>query len=144
MGYSGSDVITVGRLVGAPALKQALAAPEDADLGVIISDSAFAIVKQGLTTLPLAEFRPADVTVKEFAGRAWIWVPGGGRPTPGAPAAPPPAATTTAGGTTVGPNRGVVISGGTFSGPIAAGDGAGAYQGRPLPGEDRAEDGDRT
>jgi hypothetical protein len=127
LGYSGSDVVAVGRLVGAPALKSALSVAGEADLGVIVSDTAFTILRQGLTTVPVAEFHEVDVIVKEFHGRAWIWIPGATvRQPPPAPAPAPPPSTPAAG-----QNMGIVITGGTVSGPMAAGSGARAYQGRP-------------
>jgi hypothetical protein len=135
LGYAGEDVVAVGRLVSAPVLKEALAALPEAQFGVIVSDAAFSVIRQGLTTLPGAEFVPADVVVKEFTGRAWVWVPAPadrGTVFPAAAAAAsgrdaqsptqPPVPLTRASGNSV------IITGGSVSGSVAAGPGARASQ----------------
>jgi hypothetical protein len=123
LGYAGADVVAVARLVDSPQLRTAMDNPT-AQLGIIMSESAFAIVRQGLTTLPLAEFGQVQVAVKEFTGPAWIWIPAteADRPRPSEPAPTGRSADAAAGGPSSPGNQGIVIMGGNNSGAFAAGD----------------------
>ncbi|GGM40520.1 macro domain-containing protein [Dactylosporangium sucinum] len=83
IGFSGDAIVEAGRLVDSDALRGALADRPDSDLVFAVSDQLHEYA--GLRT---DEFRPVDVRVKEFQGRAWLWNgPAGGEPVahPGPP-----------------------------------------------------------
>ncbi|HEY7485121.1 MAG TPA: hypothetical protein VH912_11730 [Streptosporangiaceae bacterium] len=89
-GYAGPGPVETCRLLDAAPLKDALAAADEADLVLIVSDSLFRdIVKPGFRGLRPEHFRPVRVTVKEFNRTGYVTVPGHGLP----PTAddPPPA-----------------------------------------------------
>lgn len=76
-GYPGPAPIAVCRLLDAPPLKDALAAADNADLALIVSDEIFRdIVMEGYEGLRPEEFRKVTVNVKEFDGTGYIWLPG--------------------------------------------------------------------
>ncbi|MEU9122458.1 hypothetical protein AB0C96_21790 [Streptomyces sp. NPDC048506] len=99
-GFAGRTVVTTCRLLNSAPLRGALAAADDADLVLALSDQVFqTTVAGGHTTLPEAAFRRVPVQEKEYESTAWLWVPGhdahgldlegGTAPTgPGAPGGP--------------------------------------------------------
>jgi hypothetical protein len=78
-GYTGPIVVDLARMVDAPALRQAIAEEPDCDLAVLLSDYVYSnVVRPGYSELSTAPFRRVEVVVKEFAARAWLWVPQAG------------------------------------------------------------------
>lgn len=76
-GYPGDHAVQVARLVGARALRDALAARPEACLGVIISDRIFAdYIGQRAGGPPRDQFRRVDVKEKKNAYVAYIHLPG--------------------------------------------------------------------
>ena len=81
--HVGSDGTTVGhplevvaRLLDAPPARQALAADPALPLAVIVSPHFYdETVPQGYPGIDRESFRRVAVTVKEFAGEAWLWLP---------------------------------------------------------------------
>jgi hypothetical protein len=77
-GYSGQGVVVVSRLLDSAPLREAMK-QTDTELALILSDGVYQeTVAGGHTSLRPAEFRAVDVRNKEFAARAWIWLPLGG------------------------------------------------------------------
>ncbi|HEX6469313.1 MAG TPA: hypothetical protein VF069_09475 [Streptosporangiaceae bacterium] len=99
-GYAGPGPVETCRLLDAAPLKDALAAADDADLAVIVSDRLYRdIVEPGFRGLQPKQFWPVRVIVKEYDGTGYITVPGqepartsGELPavTPAPPPTPPP------------------------------------------------------
>lgn len=74
-GFGGPMIVEINRLVSSAKLRAALTENPAADLAVAISDQVNSmIIKPGYPGIPCAQFRPAPVAEKEFAGTAWIWV----------------------------------------------------------------------
>jgi hypothetical protein len=77
-GYSGQGVVVVSRLLDSAPLREAMRQTE-AELALILSDGVYLeTVAGGHTSLRPGEFREVDVRNKEFAARAWIWLPHSG------------------------------------------------------------------
>ena len=75
-GFAGQGVVVVSRLLDSRPVRAALEV-SDADLAVIVSDEVFsATVAQRYTTVPEEAFRRVFVELKEYAGSAWLHVPG--------------------------------------------------------------------
>lgn len=75
-GFPGDHGVQVGRLVDAPALRDALAACPGADLAVIVSDRLYDdYIVQGYGELRPAEFRQVHVVVKNQRYTAYVYVP---------------------------------------------------------------------
>ncbi|MDG4531202.1 hypothetical protein [Streptomyces sp. AV19] len=95
-GFVGPAPVVTGRILDSAVLRAALAENPDACLAVAVSSTVFDdVVREAYTTFRAEEFAEVEVENKEFAGRAWIWVPGGDAravPGPAEPAAPEPAA----------------------------------------------------
>jgi hypothetical protein len=73
-GFGGPMIVEINRLVSSKKLREALLADDGADLAVAVSDQVHSmIIKPGYPGIPGAQFRPAQVTEKEFSGTAWIW-----------------------------------------------------------------------
>ncbi|MFF2806702.1 hypothetical protein ACFVT2_05865 [Streptomyces sp. NPDC058000] len=76
-GFAGRTVVTTCRLLNSDPLRAALAAADDADLVLALSDTVFLnTVAGGHTTLPRSAFRRVDIREKECESTAWLWVPG--------------------------------------------------------------------
>jgi hypothetical protein len=121
LGFAGPAVVVVTRLLQCAELRDALDATTE-PLAVILSPVAYEIVAMGHTTLTPSQFRRVTVTAKGYSGDAWILRPS----SPAAGRAP--AESPSASRVLYPPNTGVVISGGTVTGPIAAGEHAQAIQ----------------
>jgi hypothetical protein len=77
VGFAGSAVVTVSRLVGSAALKAALRQAVGSDVVVLLSDQIYRdLVLGGRTSLPAAEIRALAIREKEHEAQAWLWVPG--------------------------------------------------------------------
>jgi hypothetical protein len=76
-GYAGPGPVETCRLLDAAPLKQALAAADEADLALIVSESLFRdMVKPEYRGLQPKDFRPVHVKVKEFDSTGYITLPG--------------------------------------------------------------------
>ena len=74
-GFGGPMIIDMNRLVDSTPLRAALSSYPTADLAVAISDQVHAmVIRPGYPGIPGAQFSRVEVTAKEFAGPAWIWV----------------------------------------------------------------------
>jgi hypothetical protein len=74
-GFGGPMIVEINRLVSSKKLREALLADDGADLAVAVSDQVHSmVIKPGYPGIPGAQFRPAQVTEKEFSGTAWIWL----------------------------------------------------------------------
>jgi hypothetical protein len=74
-GFAGGAIVAACRLLDSDPVRAALDRIAEADLAVILSDRMFEDVN-GYRDLHRRYFRQVEVTVKEFTGRAWVWVPG--------------------------------------------------------------------
>jgi class 3 adenylate cyclase len=75
-GYVGPAVIEACRLRDAEAVRSALVG-SDAPLVVAVADGLYRdVLSQGYHGLPSSAFTPADVAVKSYSGKAWIYLPG--------------------------------------------------------------------
>jgi hypothetical protein len=97
LGFPGAAPVEAFRLLDAPPFKQALAAADDAEVALIVSEQLFRdIVTPGYRGLRQQWFRKVTVTVKEFSGIGYVTLPGLGLPAAGeslsasSVAAPPP------------------------------------------------------
>ena len=73
LGYPGPAPIETCRLLDAPAFKQVLAAADDADVALIVSERLFTnIVAPGYRGLRPQWFRKVPVTVKEYSGTGYV------------------------------------------------------------------------
>ncbi|MFD7694527.1 hypothetical protein [Streptomyces sp. NPDC059374] len=76
-GFVGRAPVETGRILDSAPLRSALAAVPDACLAVAVSATVFNdVVGEAYTTFRAQEFREVRIAEKEYAGRAWIWVPG--------------------------------------------------------------------
>ncbi|MGW4004905.1 hypothetical protein ACWEGM_24210, partial [Streptomyces nigra] len=76
-GFVGRAPVEIGRILDSAPLRSALAAVPDACLAVAVSATVFNdVVREAYTTFRAQEFREVRIAEKEYAGRAWIWVPG--------------------------------------------------------------------
>lgn len=77
VGFTGSTVLEVCRLVDCEPLRRALEAHPAADLAVLVSDVLYGwVVGEGHPGLDAAGLQAVDVTVKDFQAPAWLWTPG--------------------------------------------------------------------
>ncbi|MCS7480924.1 hypothetical protein ACFFQW_36635 [Umezawaea endophytica] len=77
-GFPGNDAVLVSRLLNSQAAHQALEDFPNADLVVVLSDHLYGtLVAAGHTSLKPSDFRKVDVTVKNFKGHGWMWIPDG-------------------------------------------------------------------
>lgn len=75
-GYVGPAVIEVCRLRDADPVRNALAG-SNAVLVAVVADGLYRdVLSHGYHGLPGSAFTPADVHVKSFSARAWIYLPG--------------------------------------------------------------------
>lgn len=78
-GYLGQAPITACRLVDSAQLKKGIDDADDADLAFIAPDDLFQdVIKQDFPGLPADEFTRVDVSVKEFSGVGWMYLPPAG------------------------------------------------------------------
>ncbi|MGW0145995.1 hypothetical protein ACWEGS_19715 [Streptomyces sp. NPDC004822] len=76
-GFVGRAPVETGRILDSAPLRSALAAVPDACLAVGVSATVFNdVVREAYTTFRAQEFREVRIAEKEYAGRAWLWVPG--------------------------------------------------------------------
>jgi len=76
-GLASRDAVLLNRLLSSHPAHQALEDFPNADLVLILSEHLYnTLVAEGHTTLDAAAFRKVDVTVKDFRGHGWLWVPG--------------------------------------------------------------------
>ncbi|MFH9988550.1 hypothetical protein [Streptomyces luteogriseus] len=76
-GFEGRAPVEIGRLLDSRVLKAALAAAPEAHLALAVSATVFNdVIGEAYTTIRPQEFREVRVAEKEYAGRAWIRVPG--------------------------------------------------------------------
>lgn len=76
-GFVGRAPVEIGRILDSAMLRSALAAVPEACLAVAVSATVFNdVVREAYTTFRAQEFREVRIAEKEYAGRAWIWVPG--------------------------------------------------------------------
>jgi hypothetical protein len=77
-GFPGNDAVLVSRLLNSQAAHQALEDFPNADLVVVLSEHLYdTLVAAGHTSLKPTDFRKVDVTVKNFKGHGWMWIPDG-------------------------------------------------------------------
>ncbi|MEO6083397.1 MAG: hypothetical protein ABIQ18_09855 [Umezawaea sp.] len=77
-GFPGSDAVLVSRLLNSKAAHLALEEFPNADLVVVLSEHLYdTLVAAGHTSLKPADFRKVEVTVKNFTGFGWMWIPDG-------------------------------------------------------------------
>lgn len=75
VGFAGSMVIGISRLLDSVPLRAAITEHPEADLAILLSDHVHAyVIRPGYPGLPAADFRPVDVATKEFREPAWLWV----------------------------------------------------------------------
>jgi len=78
-GFVGQAPITACRLLDSPQLKRALAARPDVDAAFIVPDELYQdVIKQEFPDLSADGFARTDIRVKEYAGVAWMYLPGSG------------------------------------------------------------------
>ncbi|MGV9628623.1 hypothetical protein ACWDTB_18905, partial [Streptomyces sp. NPDC003487] len=69
--------VEIGRILDSKVLRSALAAAPGACLALAVSSTVFNdVVREAYTTFRAQEFREVRIAEKEYAGRAWLWVPG--------------------------------------------------------------------
>lgn len=78
-GYLGQAPITACRLVDSAELKKGIDATDEVDLAFMAPDDLFEdVIKQDFPGLPADEFTRVDVSVKEFSGVGWMYLPHAG------------------------------------------------------------------
>jgi hypothetical protein len=78
-GFEGQAPVVACRLVDAQLLKDALKNHPDADLAFVAADDLYQdVIKQNFPGLPPDEFTSTEISVKEYKGNAWIYVPASG------------------------------------------------------------------
>lgn len=76
-GFVGRAPVEIGRILDSKVLRSALAAAPGACLALAVSSTVFNdVVREAYTTFRAQEFREVRIAEKEYAGRAWLWVPG--------------------------------------------------------------------
>jgi len=84
VGFVGQSAITSCRMVDSQALKDALDGRDTADLALIVTDELYQdVIKLEYPGVPSGEYTPVSVTVKEYTGTGWVYLPSAG------PAVPP-------------------------------------------------------
>lgn len=74
-GFGGPMIVEINRLVNSAPLRAALSDYPGADLAVAISDPVHAtVIRPGYPGIPGTQFSRVEVSAKEFAAPAWIWV----------------------------------------------------------------------
>ncbi|KAA0940809.1 CATRA conflict system CASPASE/TPR repeat-associated protein [Streptomyces apricus] len=76
LGFAGSTIVEVSRLLNSAVLRGALADHPDTDLAVLVSEQLYAyVIGEGYPGLDARQFERRAVEVKEFRQHAWLWVP---------------------------------------------------------------------
>ncbi|MFC9681616.1 hypothetical protein [Streptomyces sp. NPDC056948] len=76
-GFEGRAPVEIGRMLDSRVLKAALASAPAAQLALAVSATVFNdVIGEAYTTIQPREFREVRIAEKEYAGRAWIRVPG--------------------------------------------------------------------
>jgi hypothetical protein len=73
-GFTGPLVINITRLVDSEPLRRAAATNLDADLAVLVLDTANGDLAPGYLPVAADRVQLVDVAMKESARRAWLWV----------------------------------------------------------------------
>ncbi|MFB7336956.1 CATRA conflict system CASPASE/TPR repeat-associated protein [Streptomyces adustus] len=77
LGFSGSTIVEVSRLLNSPALREALTGHPEADLAVLVSDQLYAyVLGEGYPGLDARLFERRSIEAKEYRAHAWLWLPG--------------------------------------------------------------------
>ncbi len=72
-------MITACRLSEAETLREALRRRSEADLAFIVTDDLYRdVIRHDFGSLPSAEFTQVKVSVKEYDGTAWMYLPASG------------------------------------------------------------------
>lgn len=75
VGFTGSMVVGISRMLDSVPLREALEDHPDADVAILLSDHVHTyVIRPGYTELPAAEFRLVTVNIKEFREQAWLWI----------------------------------------------------------------------
>ncbi|MBL7259411.1 CATRA conflict system CASPASE/TPR repeat-associated protein [Paractinoplanes lichenicola] len=81
LGFSGSTIISVGRLLDSNAIRAAVNDHPDADLVAIVTDRIYQdVVGEGYDGLTAGEFQQIEAGAKTFRATAWLWTGSAGRP----------------------------------------------------------------
>jgi class 3 adenylate cyclase len=76
LGFGGSTVIEVSRLLDSPSVRQLVIDEPQRDLAAIVSDPLYSyVVGEGYPGLAADEFRLTEARVKTFSAKAWLWRP---------------------------------------------------------------------
>ncbi|NUO40847.1 MAG: hypothetical protein HOV82_02300 [Streptomyces sp.] len=76
LGFAGSTIVDVSRLLNSAVLRGALTEHPDIDLAVLVSEQLYAhVVGEGYPGLDAGGFERRLVEVKEFRQHAWLWIP---------------------------------------------------------------------
>jgi class 3 adenylate cyclase len=74
MGFTGSTVIELSRLLDSDVIRREIADQPAIDLAVLVSDQLYAyVVGDGYPGLDPGQFRRHQVQVKKFSAPAWLW-----------------------------------------------------------------------
>jgi hypothetical protein len=77
IGFSGEVAIEADRLLNSPQLREAATENPDADVVTLISDILHRfVIKEQWARMPPGALTSCQVGNKEYAERAWLWVPG--------------------------------------------------------------------
>lgn len=77
LGYSGSTIVKVSRMLDSAALRTALRDSPQADYAALVSDTLYEyVVGEGYPGLAPEQFRHVPVEFKEYKAHAWLWLPG--------------------------------------------------------------------
>lgn len=76
LGFAGSTIVDVSRLLNSTVLRGALTEHPDIDLAVLVSEQLYAyVVGEGYPGLDARRFEQRLIEVKEFRQHAWLWIP---------------------------------------------------------------------
>jgi hypothetical protein len=112
MGWVGQPAITSCRMVDSQVLKDRLDGGDTADLALIVTEELYQdVIKLEYPGVPSGEFTPVSVTVKEYTGTGWVYLPVTG------PAVPPGDSGVLWGAVLAGGAAGTVLLAGLPGGP---------------------------
>ncbi|MEW2117785.1 CATRA conflict system CASPASE/TPR repeat-associated protein [Streptomyces sp. NPDC005474] len=76
LGFAGSTIVEVSRLLNSEVLRDALTDHPAADLAVLVSDQLYEyVVGEGYPGLDAWHFERRLIEVKEYRAYAWLWIP---------------------------------------------------------------------
>ncbi|MEU6590542.1 CATRA conflict system CASPASE/TPR repeat-associated protein [Streptomyces sp. NPDC046881] len=76
LGFSGSTIVEISRLLNSSVLRDALTDHPEADFAVLVSDQLYEyVVGEGYPGLAAHRFERLLVEDKEYRGQAWLWLP---------------------------------------------------------------------